>query len=125
MKNKNKILLCFLSSAMGVSALLADDLYVRPDGAAGAYATLQAAVDAARPIGDVIHVAEGVYDAFTTRAGFGNVCLWIENKSVTLIAEGERGKTVIKGRRSSGSEHGMGVNSVRGIVAVSAGETLI
>ena len=75
MKNKNKILLCFLSSTMGVSALLADDLYVRPDGAAGAYATLQAAVDAARPTGDVIHVAEGVYDAFTTRTGFGNVCL--------------------------------------------------
>ena len=125
MKNKNKILLCFLLSTMGVSALLADDLYVRPDGAAGAYATLQAAVDAARPTGDVIHVAEGVYDAFTTREGFGNVCLRIENKSVTLIAEGERGKTVIKGRRSSGSEHGMGVNSVRGIVAVSAGETLI
>lgn len=125
MKNKCKTFLWFFSCAMGATALLADDLYVRKDGTDSAYVSIQAAVDAAKASGDVIHVAEGVYDDYAVREGLGNVCVHLANKSVTLIADGERGKTVIKGRRSSGSEHGMGADSVRGIVAVSAGDTLI
>ena len=113
-------------SAVAVSSLWkanAAEFYVAKSGSAE-YSTLQSAVDAAAD-GDVIHVAEGVYDDYSAYESFGNCCLVIENKSVTIVADGAKAKTIIKGKRSIGYEHGMGANSVRGIVAVSAGTTVI
>ena len=108
------------------------DIYVATNGldAAGRgseaspYRTIQYAVDAA-PDGGTVHVAPGIYGDYTTDATYGNVCVVITNKAVTLAASGAKAETVILGKRHPGVDHGMGASAVRGIVCANAGATVI
>ena len=107
------------------------DVYVARDGSdanAGTSAapkrTIQAGVDAAAN-GETVFVAPGIYDEFTTDATYGNVCVIITNKAITLAATGAKAETVILGRRHPGVDHGMGASAVRGIVCTNAGATVI
>lgn len=86
--------------------------------------TIQAGVDAVAS-GGTVHVAPGIYGDFTESAALGRACVVITNKAVTLRATGGRAETVILGRRQPGTDHGMGPDAVRGIVATNAENTLI
>ena len=86
--------------------------------------TIQAGVDAVAS-GGTVYVAPGIYGAFTESAALGRACVVITNKAVTLRATGGRAETVILGRRQSGTDHGMGPDAVRCIVATNAENTII
>lgn len=86
--------------------------------------TIQAGVDAVAS-GGTVYVAPGIYGDYTTDATYGNVCVVITNKTITLAASGAKAETVILGKRHPGVDHGMGASAVRGIVCANAGATVI
>lgn len=86
--------------------------------------TIQAGVDAVAS-GGTVYVAPGIYDDFTTDATYGNVCVFITNKVVTLAASGAKAETVILGRRQPGVESGLGNDAVRCVATSGAGGTVI
>lgn len=120
------------AAATGAPLTAPADIYVSTNGldAAGRgseaspFRTIQYAVDAT-PNGGTVHVAPGIYDDFTESAALGRACVVITNKAVTLRASGGRAETVILGRRQPGTDHGMGPDAVRGIVATNAANTVI
>ena len=73
--------------------------------------TIQAAVDSASS-GDVIKVAEGIYqDVNTTYSGI-SACVIITNKNLTIVATGAKEKTHIVGRHAA-TDTGVGEGAVR------------
>ena len=124
----------FLACSLCLLALVssgADTVYVDCHAAEGGdgsallpYQTLQLGIDAAQD-GDVVSVAPGTYADFTTTGSYGRVCAVISDKTIVLKASGARGSTIIRGRRDASASHGMGPDSVRGLVCSSAGSTVI
>ena len=124
----------FLAYSLCLLALVssgADTVYVDCHAAEGGdgsallpYQTLQLGIDAAQD-GDVVSVAPGTYADFTTTGSYGRVCAVISDKTIVLKASGARGSTIIRGRRDASASHGMGPDSVRGLVCSSAGSTVI
>lgn len=122
----------FVAALISMASLSATaDIYVAKNGndandgsAAMPKLTIQAGVDAVES-GGTVHVAPGIYDDFTTDATYGNACVFITNKIVTLAASGAKADTVILGRRQPGVESGLGNDAVRCIVTSGAGGTEI
>ena len=83
------------------AGLSAGDLFVGPD---QTYTTIQAAVDDAGS-GDVIHVAEGIYDVGATvdagNSGMSNRVAIVSKTNLKIVGAG-RGKTIVRGSRPAG-----------------------
>ena len=93
-------------------AASAGDLYVGPG---QTYETIQAAVDVAGS-GDVIHVAEGVYDVGATEDSVGGMSnrVVISSKTKLTIVGAGRGKTIVRGSRPAGLGDAISANMTSG-----------
>ena len=111
------LIICF---SFVFTAMAASDWYVDQingsndnDGqtAGTAKQTIQAAVDSASS-GDVIKVAEGIYQDVNTTYNGISACVIITNKNLTIVATGAKEKTHIVGRHAD-TDIGVGAGAVR------------
>lgn len=131
-----KLTIALSAGLLGLVGQAATAVYVNASHARGegnglspemAFHTIQEGVDAVDP-GGTVYVAPGVYDEDVTFASNHNNRVFID-KSLTLVATGDRTNTEIVGAKDPGSvmtagTRGMGPNAVRCVFVASPDHTV-